>query len=436
MTGFAVSLVSFLVAIAILVTVHEWGHFIVARLMGVKVLRFSIGFGRVLYMKRSGPDQTEYCLSAIPFGGYVKLLDERDCDVSLNEQGKAFNRKPVPARIAILVAGPLLNFLFAILAYWCVFMIGVPGVKPVIGDVTEPSIAATAGIEAGDRIVGIGERDIATWEGAVLAMLDELLSDGDIPMRVADKAGNQHFVLLPTAGMAPELTEPGQLLTGIGIQTWSPKLLPIIDKLTPNGPAEKAGLLTGDKIVEADGTPVNTWSEWVDYVRARPSEVVGLSIIRDGQYVDLIIEIGVAQEGDESIGRIGASVLVPADLFDEMQAEQRYGPVDALPAAVSRTWEMAALTVRMVGSMLTGDVSVKNISGPINIAQYAGLSASIGFVAFLNFLAIVSISLGILNLLPVPMLDGGHLVVFAVEGVRRRPLSANDLLQPKGPNRT
>jgi regulator of sigma E protease len=423
MTGFMTSIGAFLVAIAVLVAVHEWGHFIVARLMGVKVLRFSIGFGRPLWTRRSGPDQTEYCLSAIPIGGYVKLLDERDCDVPVEDRDRAFNRKSIPARVAILVAGPGLNFLFAILAYWCLFIVGVPGTKPVIGDVEEASIAAEAGLAAGDEIVGVGDRNVATGEGAILAMLQELLSEGDIALRVTDQAGDEHSVILRTAGRASALTEPGRLFTEIGIEMWAPDLPPVIDTLTPDGPAAQAGIVPGDLIMEAGGVVINSWPEWVEFVRARPSEEVQVVVSRDAGPVRLNLTIGTVTEGGETIGRIGASVRIPDDLYNEMRAEQAYNPLAALPVAISKTWEMIGLTVRMVASMFTGDVSVKNISGPINIAQYAGVSASIGFAAFLNFLAIVSISLGILNLLPIPMLDGGQIVYQLIEGATGSPIS-------------
>jgi len=423
MISFLISVAAFLFAIAILVAVHEWGHYIVARMVGVKVLRFSIGFGRRLWSRRSGADQTEYCLSAIPIGGYVKLLDERDCAVSLAEQDRAMNRKSAPARIAILLAGPGLNFIFAILAYWCMFMIGIPGTKPVIGEVAETSIAERAGLVAGDQIIRVGERDVATWEGTILAMLQELLSEGDIHLQVTDENSNRRSIVLGTAGRAAELTEPGELFAGIGIETWSPGLPAVIDKLTLDGAAEKAGMMPGDQVVEVDGVTIDSWSEWVEYVRARPDERVQVTVLRDGDPVGLTIDIGKVGEGDETIGRIGASVRIPEDLFDEMRADQRYGPFDAIGASLSKTWEMVRLTLRMIVSMVTGDVSVKNISGPINIAQYAGISASIGFVPFLSFLAIVSISLGVLNLLPIPMLDGGQIVYQLIESVKGSPLS-------------
>ena len=423
MSGFLISVVSFLVAIGILVAVHEWGHYIVARMVGVKVLRFSIGFGRPLWMKRYGDDQTEFCLSSIPIGGYVKLLDERDCAVTLKDQDRALNRQSIPARIAILFAGPGMNFVFAILAYWCMFVTGVPGIKPVIGAVDPQSVSDRAGLVNGDLVVSVGERAVTTWEGTILAMLDALLADGDIPLTVAGENGQKRDVVLLTAGEESNLTEPGQLFIGLGFQPWSPELPPVIDEITPNGPAERAGMRPGDEVIAAAGSAITSWPQWVEYVRAHPNERVDTLVLRDGEQVALSIDIGESESEGDRIGRIGASVRVSEDLYADMQSERRYGLVEAWPAAISKTWEMMALTVRMAGSMLTGGVSVKNISGPINIAQYAGYSATAGVVQFLSFLAIVSISLGILNLLPIPLLDGGQIFYQLLEAVKGSPIS-------------
>ncbi|UCG72093.1 MAG: RIP metalloprotease RseP [Chromatiales bacterium] len=423
MSGFLTSLLSFLVAIAVLVAVHEWGHYIVARLAGVKVLRFSIGFGKPLWLRRGGPDQTEYCLSAIPIGGYVRLLDERDGTVGEAERDRAFNRQSVPARVAILFAGPGMNFLFAILAYWVMFGLGVPGLKPVIGEVEPRSIAATAGIRAEDVIVSVGDRPVATWEGTVIAMLDDMLANGDIRMRVEGADGGQRGVRLATGGREAELTEPGQLYKVIGLEPWRPTLDPVIDEVTPGGTAESSGLLSGDLILSAEGEAFADWSAWVEFVKARPGQVVDVTLRRDGSILELPLEIGVLEADGERIGRIGAGPRVPDDLYEGRRALQRYGFFEGAAAAVTKTWDMSALTVRMILRMITGDVSVKNISGPINIAQFAGYSVSGGLTTFLGFLAIVSVSLGILNLLPVPMLDGGQILYQLAEAVKGSPLS-------------
>ena len=281
--NFLISAAAFLVAIGILVAVHEYGHFIAARLLGVRVLRFSIGFGRPLWLRRAGPDRTEYCLSAIPFGGYVKLLDERDCPVALREQSRAFNRQPIPSRIVILAAGPAMNFVFAILAYWVMFMAGVPGIRPVIGEVESGSLADRAGLVAGDRIVAVGERTTATWEGAVVAVLDGLLDAGRIDLVVRGQDGKERAVTLDVAGRATELTEPGHLFTGLGFQPWSPELLPVIGEILPGGAAERAGLLPGDRVRSAGGEPIADWPAWVDFVRKRPGQAIVAEVDRAGE---------------------------------------------------------------------------------------------------------------------------------------------------------
>lgn len=421
------SAIAFLVAIGVLVAVHEYGHFIAARAIGVKVLRFSIGFGRPLWLRRAGPDRTEYCLSAIPFGGYVKLLDERDCPVALAEQPRAFNRQPVPARVFVLAAGPALNFVFAIIAYWAMFMIGVPGTRPVVGEVTPDTIAARAGLAAGDEIVAVAGRATATLEGAVVAILDGMLDSGEILLTVRGEGG-ERTLRLDTAGRAAELTEPGRLFTGLGFQPWQPQLPPVFGDILPEGSAARAGLRPGDRIVTADGAAIGNWPEWVEYVRARPGATVALVLERDGVRLDVSLPVDRADAADGPIGRIGASPQVPEGVFDAMRAVEHYGPVAALGNALSRTWEMSSLTVRMIFRMITGDVSVKNISGPINIAQYAGYSASIGLAPFLSFLAVVSVSLGILNLMPVPMLDGGQIVYQLAEAAKGSPLSERSQL--------
>jgi len=423
MDGFLISVLSFILAIAILVAVHEWGHYIVARMAGVKVLRFSIGFGRPLWTRKYGQDQTEFCISAIPIGGYVKLLDERDCAVTLTEQGRAFNRQSIPVKTAVLAAGPLLNFLFAIVAYWCMYMAGVPGLKPVIGEVEPETVAARAGLRAGDAIRAVGGRDVATWEGAVLEILGQMLDEGTIELAVSGEDQSKRLVVMSVAGRETELTEPGQLFVGLGIAPWSPVVPAIIDQLTPGGPAQRAGLKTGDEVVAADDETIASWTEWVHFIRERPEQRITATIVRDGREQRLEILTGAAEENGKTIGRIGASVLIEDDLMAGMRAEQRYGPVAALPVAVAKTWNMTTLTVRMIASMVTGGVSVKNISGPINIAQFAGQSVSVGPIAFLGFLAIVSISLGILNLLPIPMLDGGQIAYQLVEAMKGSPLS-------------
>lgn len=423
MSQILTSLLAFVVAIGLLVAIHEYGHYIVARALGVKVLRYSIGFGRVLWSRRSGLDQTEYCLSAIPLGGYVKLLDERDCPVAFADLGRAFNRQSASARIAILAAGPAFNLLFAIVAYTIMFVSGVPGMKPVVGPIEAGSMAAAAGLREGDTIVAVGDRRVLTWEAATLTMLDGMLADGLIRLAVVDGAGAQRSVALRTAGRESELTEPGQLFAKLGLRPWSPEPEPVIGDLTPGGPAERGGLMAGDRILLADGQPITTWSEWVKVVRARPGKRLDVTVRRGEGELRLPVDVAAEKSDEGTIGRIGAAVKLPKDMLDGMRAEERYGVGEAIFRATAKTWEMSALTLRMIWRMAIGDVSPKNISGPINIAQYAGVTATIGASAFLSFLAIVSISLGVLNLLPIPMLDGGQVVYTLAESLKGGPLS-------------
>ncbi|HUO82088.1 MAG TPA: RIP metalloprotease RseP [Gammaproteobacteria bacterium] len=427
MSGILVSILAFCAAIALLVAVHELGHFAVARALGVKVLRFSIGFGKPIwrYRSRSGrhAGETEYVLSAIPLGGYVRLLDEREGAVPEAELNRAFNRQPVGSRMAVLAAGPLANFLFAFVAYWLMFVAGVPGARPIIGEVAAGSAAEAAGLESEDEIIAVDGERVATWESALLGLLEGLLDDGRIELTLRDGAGAERIAVLEAGGREAELTEPGALLDGLGFAPFEPELPAVIGEVVDGEAAARAGLEPGDRILSADGEPVAGWVQWVEFVRARPGQRVELAIERGGEPRMLELVIGSMPIDGTPRGRIGAAPAVPEGLADRLRAEQRYAPAAAAAAAVMRTWEMSALTLRMLWRMVLGDVSVKNISGPINIAQYAGYTASAGVAPFLNFLAIVSLSLGILNLMPIPLLDGGQLLYQLIELVKGSPVS-------------
>ncbi|MEC9376424.1 MAG: RIP metalloprotease RseP [Pseudomonadota bacterium] len=419
-----ISILSFLVTIGLLVAIHEWGHYIVARLVGVKVLRFSIGFGKPLYSRKLGPDETEYCIAAIPLGGYVKLLDEREGDVDPADLERTFNRQTIMKRIAILVAGPAMNFFFAILAYWLMFVYGVPGVKPIIGEVEPSSIAAKAGLRKQDQFISIAGRSVATWEGTILTLIDEMLKNPRVTFEVLGKNGDSRLGYLELEGKISNLTEPGNFFTGLGFESWTPVIPPVIDVVSPGGSAALAGMLPGDIILSAFNENINSWTEWTQFIRARPNEKVDVAVQRDGLIFKLLISIDSKPEDNGGIiGFVGTSPVIPENLFGDFYAEQSYGLNQALPVAIERTWSMSSLTLRMITRMFTGDVSIKNISGPINIAQYAGYSVSTGFASFLSFLAIISLSLGILNLLPIPMLDGGQIVYQTIEAIKGQPLS-------------
>lgn len=422
MSGVLTSALAFVVAIAVLVAVHEFGHFWVARRLGIKVLRFSIGFGRPLW-RRTGRDGTEYWVSVIPLGGYVKMLDEREGDVAPEDLPRCFNRQPPARRIAVLFAGPAFNFLFAIAAYWVMFVAGVPAMKPLIGAVEPDSPAAAAGLRAGDRILAIGETPIETMMDAQLELLGAMVPGGRATLEVEGEDGGRRRARIEYPGDTHALTEPGAMFPGLGIGLWRPQFPAVIGRLLPEGTAAAAGLAEGDRVLSAAGRPVADWADWVAFVRARPGETVPLVVERDGRTQSLELFIGAADEDGERVGRIGAAPLVTPEMWDPARTEQRFGPVGAVGAALAETWRMSALTVTMMGRMIAGQVSVKNISGPINIAQAAGFTAAAGAVAFLSFLAIVSISLGIINLLPIPLLDGGQIVYQFVEIAKGSPVS-------------
>jgi len=413
---------AFLVAIGVLVAVHEYGHFWMARRMGIRVLRFSIGFGKALW-ERKGADGTEYAIAAIPLGGYVKLLDEREGPVDPAIAAQAYNRKSPWTRIAVLLAGPLANFLFAVAAYWVLFVAGIPALKPVLGEVTADSVAARAGLNSGDEIVAVGGRETGTREAAVLALLDELMNGRAIELAVRDEQGDTRQASLAIEGDRRALTEPGALLPGLGFDFWYPVVPARVGKIMPGSPAERAGLREGDLIAAVDGTPVADFPALVAVVQPKPGATLDFTVERAGQSLRVPIDVEAQREGERLIGRIGVQPASPGELPEGMRTLERYGPLGAVARATEKTWDMSVLTVRMLWNVATGDVSVKNLSGPINIAEYAGFSARQGILAFLSFLAIVSVSLFVLNLLPIPILDGGQIVYQFAELAKGSPLS-------------
>jgi regulator of sigma E protease len=417
MTPALISVIAFIVAISVLVAVHEFGHFWVARRLGFKVLRFSIGFGRPLWKRTAGPDATEYMVAVIPLGGYVKLLDEREGPVPPEELARSFTRRPVWQRLLVLAAGPAFNFLFAIAAYWVLFMWGLPQTQPVIGNVVADSYAARAGLRSGDTVLEVGGDRTVDPKAVIFALLGDLLDDGAADLRVQSAEGGQRQVTLEIASPAERhrLTEPGALLGGLGFDFSAPRVPAIVEELVRDGPAAEAGLERGDRIQAVDGHPTPSGAELVEYVRARPGERVLLSVDRKGQERTIPVTIRGEQVEGRTIGRIGVE-LRRVEL-------ERLGPLIAMGRAGSETWEMSALTVTMLWNMVIGRVSVKNISGPINIAAFAGETARVGARPFLAFLAIVSISLGVLNLLPIPILDGGQMLYQAIELAKGSPLS-------------
>jgi len=418
MTGALINLVAFIVAISILVAVHEFGHYIVGRLCGMKVLRFSIGFGKPVWTRIAGQDRTEYCISAIPLGGYVKFLDEREGPIDPEDQGRAFNHKPIASRIVVLLAGPFFNFLFAILAYWVLFINGIPTMKPAVGEVTAGTYAAEAGLEFGDRILKVGDRNATDWETALVSMLDEMLGDGRVPLELEGVDGWVRETTIDVGDDASRLTEPGMLFDGLGFQPWQPPA--IVGTVAEDGAAYAGGIEEGDRITAIDGESVVTFRDLQQIVRARPHETVIVELIRRNAGLSREVTLG-SQELDGVItGLLGVGISTASTDYWYVR---KYAPFAAIGQAIERSWTSIGFTVRMLSRMLTGEVSIKNISGPINIAQYAGNSATAGINAFLNFLALISISLGVLNLLPIPILDGGQIVYQTIEGLKGSPLS-------------
>ena len=415
-------LLAFLVAIGILVAVHEYGHFWMARRLGIRVIRFSIGFGRPLW-RRLDSHGTEFAVSAIPLGGYVKLLDEREGPVADADRSRAFNRKPVWQRILVLLAGPFANFLFAVVAYWVVFVAGVPALKPVLGDVTPDSIAARAGLVPGDEIIAVGHRETGGREAVMLAMLDRLMEGGTIELEVRSKDGGSRVAPLRIEGSSLPLTEPGALLPGLGFEFWYPPMPARVGKILAGSPAERAGLRPDDLIVEVDGSAVADFPALVQRVQPAAGKTLDLTVERSGDRIVVPVEVEAEREGGRLIGRIGVQPAAPAAVPEDMRTRERYGPLAAVGKAVGKTWQMSALTVRLLWNVATGDVSARNLSGPINIAEYAGFSARQGILAFLSFLSVVSVSLFVLNLLPIPILDGGQILYQLAELAKGRPLS-------------
>jgi regulator of sigma E protease len=417
-----VNILAFVVAVGTLVTFHEFGHFWVARCLGVKVLRFSVGFGRPLWRRVAGADQTEYVIAAIPLGGYVKMLDEREGPVPQAEIGRAFNRQPVGTRIAIVAAGPLANILFAVLAYWLMFVIGVNGIRPVVGEVAPNSTAAQAGLQAGDEILAVGGETTSTWQSTSIALLEQALQSGVVALRVRRQSGDTGPIQLDLNDTRAVLGE-GDLLDKMGITPWRPVLEPVIGDLVAGGAAERSGLSPGDRILRADAVPIETWSQWVEFVRAHPDQRIALEVERDGRRLELDLHTDAKRLEGETIGRIGAYPRVDREQMEGMRVTVRYGPFEAWGQALAKTWDISVLTLRVLWKLVTGEAALSNISGPVTIAEYAGVSALIGVSAFLGALALFSISIGILNLLPVPVLDGGHLLYYMVELIKGSPVS-------------
>jgi regulator of sigma E protease len=417
---------AFIVAIGVLVAVHEFGHFWVARRLGIRVLRFSIGFGKPLW-RRVGADGVEYVVAAIPLGGYVKLLDEREGNVPDHEAPRAFNRQPVWKRVAVLLAGPAFNLVFAVFLYWILFVAGQPALKPIVGDVAPESIASRAGLRFEDQIIAVGGKETATLEAATLGIIEDLTDDGAIRMRVRGVDGGERDLNLDAGDRSRALTQPEALLPGLGFEIWRPREVAAVGKVVAGGAAARAGVKAGDEIVGVDGRAVTDFQDFVDRIESQPGKTVRLALRRDGAEISLPVTIATETAAGRQIGRVGVyssgRVIETGRVRQDMLTVEKYDAVAAVGQAAQKTWDTSIFTLRIVGRILTGDVSLKAISGPISIAETTGFAARQGWRIFLSTLALISISLGVLNLLPIPILDGGQVVYQLAELVKGRPVS-------------
>ncbi len=418
----AIAITAFVFALGVLIVIHEYGHYLVARLCGVKVLRFSVGFGRPLWKVRRGRDRTEWVIAALPLGGYVKMLDEHEGPVAPEELHRAFNRQSVWRRIAVVVAGPAANFLLAIAFYWALFVGGVQEAKPVLAAPEPGTVAEASGIARGETILKINGEAVASWQQVRWQLLQLAVERQPARLEVIDAKQRLTWRTLDLSRFDLEGFDSDPLAR-LGLRLNRPDVAPIIGTVVPGSVAEAGGLRAGDRVISIDGGAILVWEDVVKAVRAHPAETLQLQILREGNRIEIRLRPEAVQQNGERFGRIGAAPQVDAGAMKDLVATVRYAPWPALVLAFERTWETSAFSLKMLGKMAIGEVSWKNLSGPVTIADYAGQSAQLGIGAYVAFLALISISLGVLNLLPIPLLDGGHLLYYLVEIFKGSPLS-------------
>lgn len=414
-------LIPFVLALGLLILVHELGHYLVARWAGVKVLRFSIGFGRPLLKWTAGVDRTEWALSVFPLGGYVKMLDEREGEVRAEELNRAFNRQPVGRRFAIVAAGPLANFLLPIVIYWGLFVGGTEELKPQLAVTSPDSVAAMAGVRDGDLVEAVDDEQVRSWPELRWVLLRHALDARQVVLRVRTAEGVETMRPLDLSGIAIDDGEK-DFFADIGLKPWRPRIDPVIGRVIEGGAAERAGIRAGDRVTSLDGKPIASWLELVDVVRANPGREIPAVVTRDGRELHFALLPDASEEGEQRVGKIGVAVAEPAARQADVFVVVSYGPVEGLVKALTQTWETSALSLKMIGRMIVGEISWKNLSGPVTIADYAGQSAKLGLDHYLKFVALISISLGVLNLLPIPVLDGGHLLYYVIEIIKGGPI--------------
>ena len=420
--GFLQILGAFLLALGVLIAVHELGHYSAARLCNVKILRFSLGFGRQLWSRKFGRDGTEWSLAAFPLGGYVKMLDEREGEVPEHELGRAFNRQSVARRSFIVIAGPAANLLLAVLLYWLLFMGGVEEPRPILAAPPAGTLAAAAKVGAGETVRAVSGTPVETWTELRWELLHHILDRADIALETVDAKGNIAVYRLDTGRLDAGVLEADPL-EALGLRLWRPSLPAVLGDVQPGSPAAAAGLRAGDTIVAVDGRPIDGWIELAQAIRDSGGRTLALSVRRDDGALEVRVTPVQTEERGRPVARIGIAVRDDPELRRQALVTVRYGVGESLSRALGQTWETSVLSLRMIGRMLTGELSVKNISGPVTIADYAGQSARLGVGHYLRFLALISISLGVLNLLPIPVLDGGHLMYYLAEVIKGGPLS-------------
>jgi regulator of sigma E protease len=420
--SFVHTLVAFVVALGILIIVHEYGHYLAARLCGIKVLRFSVGFGRPIVRWQKGGDGTEWVVAAVPFGGYVKMLDEREGPVDARELAYAFNRKSVWQRFLVVAAGPVFNFLFAIAVYSTLYMHGLPEARPITGVPPSGTLAALAGVRAGDTIKTIDGEPVRTWQEVRWRVVQAALQHASLRIEALGRDDKLSVFDLDLRNV-PDAEMEGDVLARIGLVLYRPTLEPVLGKLVAGSPAEAAGLAPGDRIVEVDGKRIETWDALVNTIRARPDQHISMTVERGGSLRTIEVRPEAVQSDGERIGRIGAAPYVPPSNAAEFLIRVQYGFFESVSKAVQKTVDISVFSLRIMGKMLIGEVSWRHISGPVTIADFAGQSAQLGLIAYVTFLALISISLGVLNLLPIPLLDGGHLMYYLVEIIKGSPVS-------------
>lgn len=413
------NLLSFLAVIGILVTVHEYGHYIVGKLFGVKVLCFSVGFGRPIYKYKSKKgDKTEYRLSAIPLGGYVQFLDSRNDEVQPQEIKRSFDHQPLFSKISILFAGPLFNFIFAVLAYFFLFSNGVMTMKPIVGEVIDGSHASNAGLFYEDEIISINGNITSDWDTVITSIMSSVVNKQDFSLKVKNKNTGQRLINFSINDDKTDLTEPGKLFSGLGFYPWQPP--PIVGEILENSPADLNGLKTGDTIISINSNEINAFAEIRDIVAKRPDQEVQIEFLRNELVLKRTITLGSKKDGKNVNGFLGVGF---SNNIDDYWFLDKSNFDEAFRKSIYQTWSTTTFTISMLTKMISGEVSTKNISGPFSIAKYAGVSASAGLNQFLKFLALISISLGVINLFPIPMLDGGQIVQFTIETLKGSPLS-------------